>query len=56
MPTDEDLHKVIEECLNDDSDRLSSWEQEFLDDLVHNTDFSPKQEAVILRIWDKLFN
>jgi hypothetical protein len=54
--TTNDFQKMVQECLKDDSDRLSAWEVEFLDSIVRQSYFTAKQEAVIQRIWDKLFS
>ena len=53
--TTSDLLKMVKECLADDSDRLSAWECEFLDSVNGRNQFTPKQEVIIERIWNKLF-
>lgn len=50
-----DLKKMVRECLKDDSDRLTTWEIEFLDSVNGREVLSDKQAAVIQKIWDKLF-
>lgn len=52
----DDLRKMIKECLADDSDRLGAWECEFMDSVNRWTGaFTEKQAATIEKIWDKLF-
>jgi hypothetical protein len=55
--------KMLDELLHDDSDTMSAWEVEFIESLDRQCDGSsdgswypsPKQEAVLERIWDKVF-
>jgi hypothetical protein len=55
-PTQDRIRKMIKELLADESDQLSSWECEFLDDMHRWTgDYTLKQAAVIERIWIKVF-
>lgn len=54
-----DWPDMLEELLEDDSDRMSAWEIEFvnsLDKQSDNEDWKPsaKQRAVLERIWKKL--
>lgn len=60
MTTNDDFMKMVRECLNDDSDRLSEWEQNFLDDIFRRNASQPvvlsdRQRSVIQKIWAKLF-
>ena len=56
-----DWQNMLEELLNDESDTMSAWEVEFIDSLnrqwTRHEDMaiSPKQRAVLERIWDKVF-
>ncbi len=52
---DSDAHKMIKECLADESDRLTDWEITFLDSVTKQTNLSEKQMSIVQRIWDKLF-
>ena len=47
---------MLDECLNDDSDRLTAWECEFLDSLNRQRDraLSEKQRSVLERINSKV--
>lgn len=55
----EDIFKKIREILDHDPDEdgvfLSNWELDFMDNVKGLSLFSPKQDAVIHRIWNKLF-
>lgn len=57
MKNYDDLKKMIKECLKDDSDRLSPWEIEFLDQNANcqRGFFTIKQTKIIERIWNELF-
>lgn len=50
--------KMLDELLNDDSDRLSAWECEFIDSLDKQRDdgFSPKQETKLSEVWRRIFD
>ena len=51
-----DLRKMVKELLADESDRLSSWECDFLDSMHRWTgEYTEKQAAIIQRIWGKIF-
>jgi hypothetical protein len=52
-----DEQKMLQECLDDDSDRLTAWEVEFLESLSRLPDsrsLSDKQRAVLERINSKV--
>lgn len=54
---------MLDELLNDDSDTMTAWEVEFIESLNRQCDGSsdgswcpsPKQEAVLEKVWNKVF-
>lgn len=64
MKDDSTWPKMLDELLNDDSDKMSAWEAEFIESLNRQCDGSadggwcpsPKQEAVLEKIWNKVFD
>jgi hypothetical protein len=55
-----DHNAMIDELLADESDKLTAWEVEFLEsiDKQRKRDGwlpSEKQEAVMQKVWDKIF-
>jgi hypothetical protein len=52
-----DEQKLLNELLNDDSDKLSEWEMEFLESLDRDRgrDLSDKQEEKLNQIWNRVF-
>lgn len=55
--------RMLDELLTDSSDTMSAWEVEFIESLNRQCDGSadgswcpsPKQEAVLVKIWNKVF-
>ncbi len=48
--------KMVKELLADESDQLTPWECNFLDDMHKWTgDYTAKQAEIIQRIWSKIF-
>ncbi len=51
-----DHRTMLDELLKDESDRLSTWEIDFLDDLACNLNpLTPRQTRKIEKIWEKIF-
>lgn len=48
---------MLNELLNDDSDRLSEWEIEFIESLDHQRErnLTEKQADKLQKIWDRVF-
>ncbi len=55
MKSQGDLRKMLKEILDDESDRLTTWEVEFIDSVNKQQSITPSQAAVIERIWAKIF-
>lgn len=54
--TDDDIRKMVKELLADESDRLSSWECDFLDSVNRWTGkYTERQAETIQKIWDKIY-
>lgn len=59
----EDWPKMLDELLQDDSDKMTTWEVEFIESLNRQCDSSPdgswcpsaKQMKVLEEIWGKVF-
>lgn len=51
----DDAHKMVKELLDDESDRLTPWEQDFLDSVHKQQYLSAKQIAIIEKIWEKIY-
>lgn len=52
-----DQLSMLDELLGDDSDRLNSWEINFLEDFHRHRDktLTDRQEQKLRQIWDKIF-
>ena len=55
MTDQADLRKMVKELLADESDRLTTWECEFLDSVNRQDRLSDKQAAIIERVWNKIY-
>jgi hypothetical protein len=54
--TNEDFWKMVNELLEDESDSMSQWEKDFVDDISKkNIRPTVKQKEKIEQIWDKIF-
>ena len=51
-----DYEKMLDELLNDESDRMTAWEVEFVESLDKQRDreWSQKQRDILDRIWQKV--
>lgn len=49
--------QMLDELLEDESDRMTPWEVEFIESLnkQRNRDFSERQVATLGKIWNKVF-
>lgn len=52
-----DEQKLLNELLNDDSDKMSEWEQDFLESLDSNraVELTGKQSDKLNQIWNRVF-
>ena len=53
-----DLQKLLAELLDDESDKMTSWELEFIDSLnkQNHNNWSDRQCEILQEVWDKVFN
>ena len=51
-----DEQKLLNELLNDDSDKLSEWEMDFIEslDTRRNIELTGRQSETLNRIWNKV--
>ena len=52
-----DIRNMVRELFQDESDQQSPWELEFVESMFRwiDKDYTPKQAAVIEKIWNKVF-
>lgn len=49
----EEQQQMIQDCLNRET-KLSSWELDFINDIMFNETLTPKQEQKLDDIWERV--